>query len=167
MSKYITRYYNNNKEYYNNKEQDKPFDGNNENIKTIERLPQVKLLDLSIILYLHHCSEVVICQSSNVKSQKCTVYHWKRMIKCYHRQYVLFLQNTFKSNPHCQFTKSPRIFTVVRNFIFSLNFPSDFAFLMVLRINSHIFGASEDMLSVPQYTVRFLRLCSSGSFLKL
>ena len=47
---------------------DKLFDNNNENIKTIERLPQVKISDLSIILYLHHCSEVIIRQYSNVKS---------------------------------------------------------------------------------------------------
>ena len=57
--------------------------------------------------------------------------------------------------------------SVVQNFIFSLNFPSEFAFLVVLGINSHILGASEDILSVPKYTVRFLRLYSSGSFLKL
>ena len=57
--------------------------------------------------------------------------------------------------------------SVVQNFIFSLNIPSEFAFLMSLGINSHILGASEDMLSVPKYTVRFLRLCSFGSFLKL
>ena len=39
---------------------DKSFDNNNENIKSIERLPQVKISDLSIILYLHHCSEGII-----------------------------------------------------------------------------------------------------------
>ena len=60
---------------------DKIFDNNNENIKTIERLPQVKMSYLSMILYLHHCSEVVIRQYSNVKIYKCTVNHWKRMIK--------------------------------------------------------------------------------------
>ena len=47
---------------------DKLFDNNNENIKTIERLPQVKISDLSIILYLHRCSEVIIRHYSNVKS---------------------------------------------------------------------------------------------------
>ena len=47
---------------------DKQFDNNNENIKTIERLPKVKISDLSIILYLHHCSEVVIRHYSNLKS---------------------------------------------------------------------------------------------------
>ena len=57
--------------------------------------------------------------------------------------------------------------SVVQNFIFSLNIPNEFALLISLGINSHILGASEDMLSVPKYTVRFLRLCSSGSFLKL
>ena len=57
--------------------------------------------------------------------------------------------------------------SVVQDFIFSLNISNEFALLMLLGTNSHIFGASEDMLSVPKYTVRFLRLCSSGSFLKL
>ena len=47
---------------------DKSFDNNNENIKTIEILPQVKISDLSIILCLHHCSEGIICHYSNVKS---------------------------------------------------------------------------------------------------
>ena len=46
----------------------KLLDNNNENFKTIERLPQVKISDLSIILYLHHCSEVIIRHYSNVKS---------------------------------------------------------------------------------------------------
>ena len=47
---------------------DKLFENNNENIKTIERLPQVKISDLSIILYLHHCNQVIIRHYSNVKS---------------------------------------------------------------------------------------------------
>ena len=47
---------------------DKLFDNNNENIKTIDRLPQVKISDLSIILYLHHCSKGIIRHYSNVKS---------------------------------------------------------------------------------------------------
>ena len=47
---------------------DKSFDNNNENIKTMERLPQVKILDLPIILYLHHCSEGIIPHYSNVKT---------------------------------------------------------------------------------------------------
>ena len=46
---------------------EKIFDNNNENIKTIEKLPQVKISDSSIILYLHSCSEVIILQYSNVK----------------------------------------------------------------------------------------------------
>ena len=58
---------------------EKIFDNNNENIKTIEKLPQVKISDSSIILYLHHCSKVVIRQYSNVKNLKCIVNHWKRM----------------------------------------------------------------------------------------
>ena len=45
----------------------KLFDNNNENIKTIERLLQVKISDLSIILCLHHCSEAIIRQYSNAK----------------------------------------------------------------------------------------------------
>ena len=47
---------------------EKIFDNDNENIKTIEKLPQVKRSDLSIILYLHHCIEVIVRQYSNVKS---------------------------------------------------------------------------------------------------
>ena len=43
------------------------FDNNDEDIKTIEKLPQVKLSDSSVILYLHPYSEVVIRQYSNVK----------------------------------------------------------------------------------------------------
>ena len=61
-----------------NTNSEKIFDNNNENIKTIEKLPQVKISNLSIILYLHHCSEVIICQYSNVKSQKCAVNHGRR-----------------------------------------------------------------------------------------
>ena len=57
---------------------EKIFDNNNENIKTIEKLSQVKISNLSIILYLHHCSEVIICQYSNVKGQKCAVNHGRR-----------------------------------------------------------------------------------------
>ena len=51
-----------------NTNSEKIFDNDNENIKTIEKLPQVKLLDSSIILYLHHYSEVVIRQYFNVKN---------------------------------------------------------------------------------------------------
>ena len=47
---------------------EKIFDDNNENIKSIDKPSQVKISGLSIILYLHHCSEVVIRQYSNVKS---------------------------------------------------------------------------------------------------
>ena len=42
------------------------FDNNNENI--IEKLPQVKIWDSSIILYLHYCSEVIIRQYSKVQN---------------------------------------------------------------------------------------------------
>ena len=69
--------------------------------------------------------------------------------------------------PKCVLQSLQGHLSVVQNFIFSLNIPSEFTFLMVLGINSHILGASEDMLSVKKYTVWFLRLCSSGSFLKL
>ena len=51
-----------------NTNSEKIFGNNNENIKTIEKLPEVKLSDSSIILYLHHYSEVAICQYSNVKN---------------------------------------------------------------------------------------------------
>ena len=45
-----------------NTNSEKIFDNNDGDIKTIEKLPQVKLSDSSIILYLHHYSEV--CYSS-------------------------------------------------------------------------------------------------------
>ena len=63
-----------------NTNSEKIFDNNNENIKTIEKLPEVKLSDSPIILYLHHYSEVVIRQYFNVKNEKCTADHWKKMI---------------------------------------------------------------------------------------
>ena len=44
----------------------KIFDNINEN--DIEKLPQFKISDLSIILFLHHCSKVIFRQYSNVKS---------------------------------------------------------------------------------------------------
>ena len=46
---------------------EKIFDNNNENVKTIEKLPQVKTSDSSIILYLNYCSEVIFRLHSNVK----------------------------------------------------------------------------------------------------
>ena len=52
-----------------NTNSEKIFDNNNENIKTIEKLPQVKIPDLAIILYLHYCSKVIIRQYSNVKKK--------------------------------------------------------------------------------------------------
>ena len=39
--------------------------------------------------------------------------------------------------------------SVVQDFIFSLKIFSDFALLISLGINSHNFGAREDILSVP------------------
>ena len=50
-----------------NTNSEKIFDKNNENIKTIEKLPQVKISDSSTILYLHYCSEVNIHQYSKVE----------------------------------------------------------------------------------------------------
>ena len=50
-----------------NTNSEKVFDNKNENIKTIEKLLQVKISDSFIILYLHYCSEVIIRQHSNVK----------------------------------------------------------------------------------------------------
>ena len=52
-----------------NTNSEKIFDNNNENIKTIEKLPQVKIPDLVIILYLHYCIKVIIRQYSNVKKK--------------------------------------------------------------------------------------------------
>ena len=43
-----------------NANSEKIFDNNNGNIETIKNIPQMKILDLSIILYLHHCSEFII-----------------------------------------------------------------------------------------------------------
>ena len=51
-----------------NTNSEKIFDNNNQNIKTIEKLPQVKLSDSSINLYLHLCSKVITRQYSNVKN---------------------------------------------------------------------------------------------------
>ena len=50
-----------------NTNSEKVFDNKNENIKTIEKLLQVKISDSFIILYLHYCSEVNIHLYSNVK----------------------------------------------------------------------------------------------------
>ena len=50
-----------------NTNSEKIFDNNDEDIKTIEKLPQFKLSDSSIILYLHHYSEV--CYSSIFQSK--------------------------------------------------------------------------------------------------
>ena len=49
-----------------NTNSEKIFDNNDENIKTVKKLLQVKISDTSIILYLNYCSEVVIRQYSNV-----------------------------------------------------------------------------------------------------
>ena len=49
-----------------NTNSEKIFDNDNKNIKTVERLLQVKISDSSIILYLHFCKEVTICQYYNV-----------------------------------------------------------------------------------------------------
>ena len=57
--------------------------------------------------------------------------------------------------------------SVVQSFIILKKISSDFAFLISQRTISHIFGAREDILSVPKYTVRFHRLCRVESFLRL
>ena len=49
-----------------NTNSEKIFDNDNENIKTVEKLLQVKISDSSIILFLHYCCEVIIRQYSNV-----------------------------------------------------------------------------------------------------
>ena len=46
--------------------------------------------------------------------------------------------------------------SVAQNFFFSLHIPSEFAFLMSLEIISHIFGASEDVVSLLKYAAQFL-----------
>ena len=45
--------------------------------------------------------------------------------------------------------------SVAQNFFFSLLIPSEFAFLMSLEIISHIFGASEDVLSLSKYAAHW------------
>ena len=50
-----------------NTNSEKIFDNNDKDIKTIEKLPQVKLSDSSTILHLHRL-QVVIRQYSNVKN---------------------------------------------------------------------------------------------------
>ena len=47
---------------------------------------------------------------------------------------------------------------VVQSFILFLKISSDFAFLISQGTISHILGAREDMLSVPKYAERFVRL---------
>ena len=56
------------------------------------------------------------------------------------------------------FSKSARTCICCPEFFFSLKISRDFAFLISQGTISHIFGAREDMLSVPKYTVRFLHL---------
>ena len=91
------------------------------------------------------------------------------MIKWHHVWYVFFFSTLLKKPTLSMHLLQSLLghLSVIQNFIFSLNIPSEFAFLMLLGINSHILGGSEDMLSVPKYNVWFLRICSSGSFFKL
>ena len=49
---------------------EKISDNNNENIKIIEKPPQIKRSDLYAILHLHHYREVIIRQYANVRSHK-------------------------------------------------------------------------------------------------
>ena len=74
------------------------------------------------------------------------------------------LEKNGKVTPQVVYQSLQGHLSVAQNFIISLDIPSEFAFLMSLKFNSHILGVSEDMLCVPKYTVRFLRLCSSDSF---
>ena len=58
--------------------------------------------------------------------------------------------------------------SVVQSFVFFFKkISSDFALLISQGMISHILGTREDMLSVPKYTVRFVRLCRVESFLRL
>ena len=54
-----------------NANSEKILDNNNENIKTVEKFLQVKILHSSIILYLHYCSEVIIRQYSKKLALYC------------------------------------------------------------------------------------------------
>ena len=56
---------------------------------------------------------------------------------------------------------------LLRRALFLKKMSSDFAFLISQGTISHILGARKDMLSVPKYIVRFLRLCRVESFLRL
>ena len=49
---------------------EKISDNNNENIKIIEKPPQIKISDLYAILHLHHYREVIIRQYANARSHK-------------------------------------------------------------------------------------------------
>ena len=51
-----------------NTNSEKIFDNNTQNFKAILKLPQIKISNLSTILYFHHCSEFVIRQYPNVKN---------------------------------------------------------------------------------------------------
>ena len=53
--------------YKYNSNSEKIFDNNNENIKTVEKLLQVKISDSSIILYLNYCSEVIYSHSKSLE----------------------------------------------------------------------------------------------------
>ena len=55
--------------------------------------------------------------------------------------------------------------SLAQNFIFALNIPSGFAFLMLLGINFNNLGTREDMLSVPKYTNGFSVFVVVGHFL--
>ena len=57
--------------------------------------------------------------------------------------------------------------SVVQSFIFFKKIPSHFAVLISQGTVSQLLGAREDMVSVPKYAVRFLRLCRVESFLRL
>ena len=52
-----------------NTNSEKTFNNYGDNIKTIDKplQPPPQISDSSIILYLHHCSEVIIRQYPNVK----------------------------------------------------------------------------------------------------
>ena len=107
---------------------EKIFDNNNENVKTIGKLPQVKMTDSSIMLYLYNCSEVVICQYSNVKKIEISSKSLEKDDKLT-PQVVCFVNRTLLNETHIaniRFTTSARAFFFCPEIYFFLIIPNEF-----------------------------------------
>ena len=129
-----------------NTNSEKIFD-NNENIKTIEKLSQVihnsifALLQRSYYSSISQCKKIALCSKSLENDDKVTT-----QVACF----------IYVSLPIYVLQSLQGHLSVVQNFIFYLNIPNEFALLILLGINPHILGASEDILFVLKYTVRFV-----------